>query len=97
MIAIIATFEVQAGKEGEFDYNDPDNVSPWIAYLGTEEAGDITGQTFVCGGDSVMLMQTWQRIGRVKKNKDRWTLAELAQARKELFGDNPTSPPKFGM
>ncbi len=27
--------------------NDPDNVSPWVAYLCTDEAADITGQTFV--------------------------------------------------
>ena len=85
------------GKEGEFDYNDPDNVSPWIAYLGTDEAGDITGQTFVCGGDSVMLMETWHRVGRIRKNKDRWTVAELSKARKELFGDRSTGVAKFAM
>jgi NAD(P)-dependent dehydrogenase (short-subunit alcohol dehydrogenase family) len=85
------------GKEGEFDYNDPDNVSPWIAYLGTDEAADITGQTFVCGGDSVMLMETWHRVGRIRKSKDRWTVAELAQARQELFGDRSTGVAKFAM
>ena len=83
-------------KEGEFDVNDPDNVSPWIAYLCSDHASDITGQTFVVGGDTVALMQGWTRASRIRKNKDRWTPAELVEARAELFGDRPTGPPKFG-
>lgn len=84
------------GKEGEFDYNDPDNVSPWVAYLCTDHAADITGQTFVCGGDTVAWMQGWTRASRIKKAKDRWTPEELVEARAELFGDKSTRPPKFG-
>ena len=84
------------GKEGEFDYNDPDNVSPWVAYLCTDHAADITGQTFVCGGDTVAWMQGWTRANRIKKSKDRWTPEELVEARAELFGDKSTRPPKFG-
>ena len=71
--------------EGEFDMNDPDNVSPWIAYLCTDDAADITGETFVCGGDQVQLMQGWKRENRIRKGKDRWTVAELAEAKAELF------------
>ena len=71
--------------EGEFDMNDPDNVSPWVAYLCTDDAADITGETFVCGGDQVQLMQGWTRENRIRKGKDRWTVAELAEAKAELF------------
>ncbi|MGI9613705.1 MAG: SDR family oxidoreductase [Acidimicrobiales bacterium] len=71
--------------EGEFDMNDPDNVSPWVAYLCTDDAADITGETFVCGGDQVQLMQGWKREHRIRKGKDRWTVAELAEAKAELF------------
>ncbi len=71
--------------EGEFDANDPDNVSPWVAYLCTDDAADITGETFVCGGDQVQLMQGWKRENRIRKGNDRWTVAELAQAKDELF------------
>ena len=83
-------------KEGEFDVNDPDNVSPWIAYLCSDHAADITGQTFVVGGDTVALMQGWTRANRIRKGKDRWTPVELVEARAELFGDRPTGPPRFG-
>ncbi len=80
----------------EFDVNDPDNVSPWVVYLATDHAADITGQTFVCGGDQVQLMETWHRVGRIRKGQDRWTVAELMEARDELFGDRSTSVAKFG-
>lgn len=72
-------------NEGDFDANDPDNVSPWVAYLCTDDAADITGETFVCGGDQVQLMQGWKRENRIRKGNDRWTVAELAQAKTELF------------
>jgi NAD(P)-dependent dehydrogenase (short-subunit alcohol dehydrogenase family) len=84
------------GKEGEFDVNDPDNVSPWVAYLCSDHAADITGQTFVVGGDTVALMQGWTRANRIRKNKDRWSPAELVEARAELFGDRSSGLPKFG-
>ncbi|MDH4146731.1 MAG: SDR family oxidoreductase [Acidimicrobiia bacterium] len=83
-------------KEGDFDYNDPDNVSPWIAYLCTDAAADITGQCFVVGGDMVQLMEGWKPANQIRKRKDRWTVAELVEARAELFGDRPTTPRKFG-
>jgi NAD(P)-dependent dehydrogenase (short-subunit alcohol dehydrogenase family) len=81
-------------KEGQFDADDPDNVSPWVAYLCTDDAGDISGQTFVCGGDQVQLLEGWHRVGRIRKGKDRWTLPELAKARAELFGDRRSAPDK---
>src|SRR4029078_12102088 len=67
------TFDAErlTSPEGEFDVNDPDNVAPWVAYLATDHAGDITGQTFVCVGDQVQLMETWHRVGRIRKGKDR--------------------------
>ena len=82
--------------EGEFDYNDPDNVSPWVCYLCSDHAADITGHNFVVGGDTVAWMRGWTRENRIKKDKDRWTPEELVAARAELFGDQPTGPSRFG-
>jgi NAD(P)-dependent dehydrogenase (short-subunit alcohol dehydrogenase family) len=83
-------------KPGEFDVNDPDNVSPWIAYLCSDHAADISGQTFVVGGDQVQLMEGWHRVGRIRRGKDRWTPAELVEARAELFGGRDSGVAKFG-
>jgi hypothetical protein len=85
-----------AGKPGEFDVNDPDNVSPWVVYLCTDHAADITGQVFVVGGDQVQLMEGWHRVGRIRKDRDRWTVAELIEARKDLYGERSSDVPKFG-
>jgi NAD(P)-dependent dehydrogenase (short-subunit alcohol dehydrogenase family) len=63
---------------------------------GEFDVNDPDGQTFVCGGDTVALMQGWTRASRIRKGKDRWTPAELVAARAELFGDRPTGVPKFG-
>ena len=84
-------------KGDEFDTNDPDNVSPWIAYLCSDHAADITGQTFVVGGDTVALMEGWHRVSRIRRGKDRWTPAELVEARAELFGDRNPGLTKFGV
>lgn len=84
-------------KEGEFDYNDPDCVSPWVVYLCTDAASDITGQTFVVGGDMVQLMQRWTPVEEIRKGKDRWTVSELVEARPKLFGDRDTGAPPFPM
>jgi NAD(P)-dependent dehydrogenase (short-subunit alcohol dehydrogenase family) len=84
-------------RAGEFDANDPANVSPWIAYLCSDHATDITGQTFVVGGDTVALMEGWHRVNRIRRGKERWTPAELVTARAELFADRPTDVPKFSM
>jgi len=81
-------------KEGQWDADDPDNVSPWVAYLCTDAAADISGQTFVVGGDQVQLLEGWHQVNRIRKGKDRWTVAELADARAQLFGDRPTAPRK---
>jgi NAD(P)-dependent dehydrogenase (short-subunit alcohol dehydrogenase family) len=83
--------------EGEFDANDPANVSPWVVYLCSDHAADITGQTFVVGGDTVALMEGWHRVSRIRRGKDRWTPDELVTARADLFADRPTGAPKFSM
>jgi NAD(P)-dependent dehydrogenase (short-subunit alcohol dehydrogenase family) len=83
--------------EGEFDVNDPANVSPWVAYLLSDDASDISGQTFVVGGDTVALMEGWHRVNRIRKGKDRWSPSEFVDAKAELFGDRSPGVPKFAM
>src|SRR3954453_18095804 len=51
------TFGAFESKEGAFDQWDPDNVAPWVVFLCTDEAADITGQCFVVGGGTVELVQ----------------------------------------
>ncbi|MEU7814007.1 SDR family oxidoreductase [Pseudonocardia sp. NPDC049154] len=63
--------------EGEFDPNDPGNISPFVAYLATEDC-PITGRSFFVHGGTVHLFQPWAIIDKIEIDH-RWTLDELAK------------------
>jgi NAD(P)-dependent dehydrogenase (short-subunit alcohol dehydrogenase family) len=63
--------------EGKFDVWDPANVSPFVAYLATEDC-PFTGETFLVQGGVVQRVQPWKLAEKIDKG-DRWTVAELAK------------------
>ena len=89
--AFTATFGGFQNQQGAFDQWDPDNVAPWVVFLCTDEAKDITGQCFVVGGGTVELIQLPAPVSRIAKD-GRWELDELGEAAKQLFGDRSTHP-----
>jgi NAD(P)-dependent dehydrogenase (short-subunit alcohol dehydrogenase family) len=79
--------------DGSFDIYDPDNVAPWVAYLATDDAAHISGQTFLLYGGTVELLQPWVAVNRVTRDGGRWTVDELAKAQIDLFAGRSTDPP----
>jgi len=73
--------------EGAFDRFLPDNVSPVVAWLASDEAGDVNGQVFVVIGGDVWVMQGWSIAGHLHKD-GAWTAEELQANRDELFKDH---------
>jgi NAD(P)-dependent dehydrogenase (short-subunit alcohol dehydrogenase family) len=67
----------QPVPDGEFDRMDPANISPWVAYLGTEGC-PISGRCFLVYGGNVELFQPFAIVDKISKD-DRWTLEELAE------------------
>jgi NAD(P)-dependent dehydrogenase (short-subunit alcohol dehydrogenase family) len=67
------------GQENEdaFDENDPANISPFVAYLATEDC-PIKGRSFFVHGGSVHLFQPWAIIDKIETDH-RWSLDELAK------------------
>ncbi|MFN2538860.1 MAG: SDR family oxidoreductase [Mycobacteriales bacterium] len=63
------------GGSGEFDPMDPGNVSPFVAYLATEDC-PISGRAFFVMGGEVHLFQPWAIVDRIETDH-RWTVAEL--------------------
>jgi NAD(P)-dependent dehydrogenase (short-subunit alcohol dehydrogenase family) len=63
--------------EGEFDRSDPGNVSPFVAYLATEDC-PIKGRVFYVAGGDVGLFQPFAIVERIHKD-GRWTVEELQQ------------------
>jgi hypothetical protein len=77
-----------------FDLWDPDNIAPWVAYLCTDEAAPITGQTFVVHGGTVTLMEPWTEAASIVSPR-RWTVDELVDASGRLFAGRSTSTVPF--
>jgi NAD(P)-dependent dehydrogenase (short-subunit alcohol dehydrogenase family) len=66
----------------KFDVWNPANISPLVAYLGTEEC-PFNGKTFFIQGGAVRMFQGWTMTDTIEKD-DRWTVAELEQEMKRL-------------
>ncbi|MGP3533998.1 SDR family NAD(P)-dependent oxidoreductase [Microbacterium sp. RD1] len=73
-----------------FDRWDPDNIAPWVAYLCSDDASRITGQTFVVHGGTVSLLEPWREASAITKQA-RWDVSELADASRELFAGRDTT------
>jgi NAD(P)-dependent dehydrogenase (short-subunit alcohol dehydrogenase family) len=73
-----------------FDLWDPDNIAPWVAYLCTDEATAITGQTFVVHGGTVSLMEPWRETSSIVAHQ-KWTVSDLISAADELFAGRSTT------
>jgi NAD(P)-dependent dehydrogenase (short-subunit alcohol dehydrogenase family) len=63
------------GDESKFDVWDPANISPLVAYLGTEDC-PATGRVFFVQGGVVRTFQNWTMTDTIER-KERWTVEEL--------------------
>ncbi len=84
--------DVVKPPESGFDIWDPANVSPMVAYLGTESC-PFTGQTFLVQGGRVTRFVPWTLDGSIDKGDDRWTVEELAKQAPRLQPEKPEGGP----
>lgn len=75
-----------------FDRFLPENVSPLVAWLASDDAGDVNGQVFVVIGGDVWVMSGYTIAGHVHKDGP-WTPQELAAKKDELFADHDRGLP----
>ena len=76
--------------DGSFDIWAPENLSPLIVYLASDQAADITGRIFTVMGGKITLFMPWV-LGKSVDIGKRWTEQELHKRIREL-GDL-TMPP----
>jgi NAD(P)-dependent dehydrogenase (short-subunit alcohol dehydrogenase family) len=72
--------DVDAG----FDAMSPDNIAPFVTFLATDEAADITGQTFIVYGGVVAHVRLPHLSDYIIKD-GKWTVEELANQKSGLF------------
>ena len=82
-------------EEG-FDKYDPANVSPMVAFLASDAAGDISGQAFIVLGDQVHRMQPTTILATVTAGQKQWTVDELIDAKDRLLAGAPSGVPVWG-
>ncbi len=75
---------VKAPGEGQFDSWAPDNISPLVAYLSTEDCPS-TGKVFFVQGGQVRLFQPWTLTTEIEKSS-KWTVEELQKEMPKLLG-----------
>ena len=64
---------VDPARPGDFDFWHPDNVAPFVAYLCSDAAGDISGKVFGVQGDAVELYQPFTSVAVIENDGTRWT------------------------
>ncbi|WP_181773366.1 SDR family oxidoreductase [Amycolatopsis pittospori] len=84
-----------AAPDDGFDAMAPENVSPLVVWLGSEESSGVTGRVFEVDGGRVSIAQGWQH-GTVRDKGSRWEPAELGPVVAELLADAPAPEPVYG-
>lgn len=83
--------DTMAAPVGGFDEMAPENVSPLVVWLASEEAGDVTGRMFEVDGGRISVAQGWQH-GPVVDKGARWEPSEVGPVVRKLLVDDHQVP-----
>jgi NAD(P)-dependent dehydrogenase (short-subunit alcohol dehydrogenase family) len=85
--------------EGAFDtadaLPDPADNSPIVAWLASEDAGDVTGRVIEIEGGRITLETGW-RHGPAQDIGTRWQASDVGAAVRTLVADGPAPEPVYG-
>jgi NAD(P)-dependent dehydrogenase (short-subunit alcohol dehydrogenase family) len=84
--------------EGAFDTSAmalPEDNSPVVAWLASEEAGDVTGRVIEIDGSTMTVELGW-RHGPAQDLGRRWEAAEVGPALRDLLAQGPDPEPVYG-
>ena len=91
----VAMPEMMRVPESGFDAMAPENVSPLVAWLASEESGFVTGRVFEVEGGIVSVADGWQHGARSDKG-GRWDPTELGSVVRDLLAQAPPPTPVYG-
>ncbi|MEZ0580721.1 SDR family oxidoreductase [Nocardioides sp. MH1] len=84
--------------EGAFDTSQmalPEDNSPLVAWLASEEAGDVTGRVIEVDGPVMTVENAWSH-GPSARADGRWAAADVGPALRKLISDAPGPEPVYG-
>lgn len=84
--------------EGAFDTSAmalPEDNSPVVAWLASEEAGDVTGRVIEIDGGQICLEQGWSHGPKLDLGR-RWESAEVGGALRDLIAQAAVPEPVYG-
>lgn len=84
--------------EGAFDTSAmalPEDNSPIVAWLASEEAGDVTGRVIEVDGSVITVENAWSH-GPSRDAGARWEAGKVGPALRELLAEAPTPEPVYG-
>ena len=87
--------ERMAAPDSGFDANHPENVSPLVVWLGSDDAGDVTGRVFEVEGGIISVADGWQHGPQIDRGA-RWDAADVGAAVRELLAQAPEPAPVYG-
>jgi NAD(P)-dependent dehydrogenase (short-subunit alcohol dehydrogenase family) len=76
--------DMMKAPDGGFDAMDPANISPLVAWLGSAESKDVTGQVFEIAGGEISVADGWRAGPKVDKGA-RWNADEVGAAVQDLL------------
>ena len=87
--------ETMARPDSGFDAMDPANVSPVVAWLASEDSGDVTGRVVEVEGGRICVEEGW-RHGPARDLGRRWEAAEVGEAVRALLAAATAPEPVYG-
>ena len=73
----------------------PENISPLVVWLGSEQSRDITGTVFEVEGGKIRIAEGWAHGPQIDKGA-RWDPAELGPVVADLLAKSRPPVPVYG-
>jgi NAD(P)-dependent dehydrogenase (short-subunit alcohol dehydrogenase family) len=87
--------EMMRAPDKGFDKMAPENISPLVAWLASEDSADVTGRIFEIAGGEISIANGWRR-GVVQDKGARWDANELGPIVRGLIANAPEPERVYG-
>jgi len=84
-----------APEEGAFDAMAPENVAPFVVWLGSADSADVTGRVFEIEGGKISVADGWQH-GPMFDKGARWEPDEIGAVVRDLLREASDPAPVYG-